>query len=104
MSTISCKSPSFTPCSTSRKTKSRRSNPSSRCDPPGGDETGVTGWPSDDGVHARKRALEKRQSVGRPASRPVAAPFYWLPSHLVHSCFNLPQQVRCSVSHSTGHN
>src|ERR1017187_9357397 len=26
----------------------------------------------------------------------LAAPFYWLPSHLVHSRFNLPQQVRCS--------
>src|SRR5271157_3231737 len=39
---------------------------------------------------------KKRQSVGRPASRPVAATIVLLPSQLVHSCFNLPQQVRCS--------
>src|SRR5271157_5772844 len=39
---------------------------------------------------------KKLQSVGRPASRFVAATIVLLPSQLVHSCFNLPQQVRCS--------
>src|SRR5271157_4502586 len=33
---------------------------------------------------------KKLQSVGRPASRFVAATIVLLPSQLVHSCFNLP--------------
>src|ERR1035441_10367775 len=51
MSTISCKSPSFTPCSTWRKTRARRSSPSSRSDPRDGGETAWMGGPGSEYCH-----------------------------------------------------
>src|ERR1019366_3409657 len=54
MSTICCRSPSSTPCSTSRKTKTRPSNPSSRRDPHDGDES------------------EAAPGIGRIASMPIS--------------------------------
>src|ERR1035441_9694295 len=51
MSTICCRSPSFTPCSTSRKTRPRRSNLSSRRDPRDGGENGLHGEPGSEHCH-----------------------------------------------------